>query len=416
MSVMIHRHLTTALTEALSDTPVILLQGARQTGKSTLVQWLAVKHLKSRYFSLDDAAVLAAATNDPAAFLAGIEGSAVLDEVQLAPGLFRAMKLEVDRRRTPGRFLLTGSTNVLLLPKLSESLAGRMEILNLHPLSQGEIAGTQEGFVDAMFHEGNPGELPSAKVKRRELIERVLAGGYPEVVRRPTPQRRDAWFGSYLTTILQRDIRELSDIEGLTQVPRLLTLLATQAGGLLNIAELSRDIGLAQTTVKRYLSLLQATFLYHPLPAWAGNPRKRLIKRAKAYLCDTGLLAYLLRTDVSKLQEPSPPLGPLLESFVFQELLKQSAWSKARPSLYYYRTASGQEVDFVLEDRAGRVVGIEVKATSNLGTNDFKGLKDLEETVGKRFLRGIILYGGQHPLAFAKNALAMPIESLWTLT
>jgi len=412
-SAMLARHLTSRLLQALQRSPVVLLQGARQTGKSTLVQWLSAHGHKARYLTFDNSATLAAATRDPEAFLAGLDGPVVLDEVQLAPGLFRAIKLAVDRERVPGRFLLTGSANVLLLPKLSESLAGRMEILTLWPFSQGELDHTPDGLVDALFEPAALPDITSPALPRFHLAKRLVAGGYPELHQRHAPEDWAAWFGSYLTTILQRDVRAMADIEGLTQMPRLLALLAAQADGLLNIAELSRDMGLAQPTLKRYLTLLQATHLYQPLPAWSGNTRKRLIKREKVYLNDTGLLTYLLGVDAARLAEPAGPIGPVLESLVAQELHKQITWSQTQPSLFYFRTSAGQEVDFVLENRRGQIAGIEVKSSMGLGGDDVKGLAYLADSLGKRFVRGVILYQGQTAVPFAKNIQALPLTRLW---
>lgn len=410
---MIPRHLTHPLLQALKDSPVVLLQGPRQSGKSTLAQALARAGHKARYLTLDDAAVLSAVARDPGGFLAGLSGPVIIDEVQLAPELFRAIKLEVDRQRTPGRFLLTGSANVLLLPKLSESLAGRMEILTLWPFSQGELEGIREGFVDVLFQ---PGPLPVVSppsLKLSNLAQRMVVGGYPEMSHRADSARRQAWFGSYITTILQRDVRDMADIEGLTQMPRLLSLLAAQTGGLLNVASLSRDIGLAQPTLKRYLTLLQATHLYQPLWAWSGSPRRRLIKREKAYLNDSGLTAYLCGIDAARLTEPSVDLGSLLESFVGQELHKQIGWSRTKPALYYYRTAEGREVDYVLEDRRGMIVGVEVKAATSLGSDDLRGLADLADATGKRFVRGVVLYLGREVVPFGANLHALPLDALW---
>jgi predicted AAA+ superfamily ATPase len=412
---MIERHIAEALLAALHSAPVVLLHGARQTGKSTLVRWLAEHGHKATYFTLDDAALSSAATRDADAFLRGTKGPIVIDEVQLVPDLFRAIKVEVDRHRTRGRFLLTGSANVLLLPKLSESLAGRMQILTLWPFSQGELRSVREDFVDRLFEAEDFTPLPIPDVARAELLERIVAGGYPEVALELAPNQRAAWFGSYITTILQRDIRQMADIAGLTELPRLLALLAAQSGGLLNMAELSRDAALSQATIKRYLALLQATHLYQPLTAWAGNVRKRLIKAPKAYLNDTGLLAYLLGIDQENLETPGTHVGTVLEAFVHQELRKQITWSHTQPALYYYRTAANREVDFVLQRRNGQLVGIEVKAAVKLTTDDVKGLVDLAATVGKRFRAGVVLYQGSTVVPFGDRLWAVPLAAMFAI-
>lgn len=409
---MYRRNITPLLNEALLDTPVVLLNGARQVGKSTLVRSGVVDDPGTRYLTLDDAGVLAAAEADPAGFLSGFEGPVILDEVQRSPGLFPAIKAEVDRGRRPGRFLLTGSANVLLLPKLSESLAGRMEILTLRPLSQGEIEDVEEGFIDAAFSEA-PVPLSEEPEGAVDLIERILRGGYPEVLGRRAEARRRAWFGSYITTILQRDVRDLSNIEGLTELPRLLSLLAARVASLVNYAELSRSASMPQSTLKRYISLLQATFLVQLLPAWSGNLGKRLVRSPKLLVCDTGLISSLQGLNAGRLDADPTLAGPLLENFVAMELMKQSTWSRTQPRLFHFRTQTGQEVDIVLEDAAGYVVGIEVKAAATVGARDFKGLRALAEATGGRFRRGIVLYTGRSSIPFGNDLYALPVSSLW---
>jgi predicted AAA+ superfamily ATPase len=410
---LLERHVTEPILTALRDTPVVLLQGARQTGKSTLARWIAEHRHKAAYYTLDDAALLSAATRDPDAFLRATSGPIVIDEVQLAPDLFRAIKIEVDRRRTPGRFLLTGSANVLLLPKLSESLAGRMQILTLWPFSEDELRKSRADFVDRVFETDDLTALAAPEVPRAKLLARMVTGGYPEVALQLDPDRRAAWFGSYITTILQRDVRQMADIAGLTELPRLLALLAAQSGGLLNMAELARDAAMSQATIKRYLALLQATHLYQPLSAWAGNVRKRLIKASKVYLNDTGLLAYHLGVDQENLEMPGANVGTMLEAFVYQELRKQITWSRAQPSLHYYRTAGNREVDFVLQRRNGQLVGIEVKAAVKLNSDDMKGIAELAAATGRRFRAGVVLYQGSTIVPFGDRLWALPVTSLF---
>jgi predicted AAA+ superfamily ATPase len=410
---MLPRSIAPAVVRTLRDTPVVLLNGPRQSGKSTLVQALAQTEWPARYLTLDDAVTLAAAHHDPVAFIDGLQGASVIDEVQQVPELFRAIKRAVDGDRRPGRFLLTGSANVLLLPKLSESLAGRMEILTLHPFSAGEIDGTAEAFIDAVFGESfEPGA--HAAIDRETLFGRMLVGGYPEVIQRSEPERRRAWFGAYVTTVLQKDVRDMAAIEGFTQMPRLLALLAAQSGGLLNIASLSRDTGLSQPTLKRYLTLLEATFLFQPLLPWSANLGKRLTKTPKAFLNDAGLLGYLLGLETEDLAGGvAASVGPLAETFVLQEVRKQASWSQTRPAVFFYRTAAGREVDIVLEDRRHRIVGIEIKAAATVTRSDFKGLEDLADAVGKRFRRGVVLHAGNEAVQAGPALHAVPIGALW---
>lgn len=408
---MTPRHLESRLHAALADTPVVLLHGARQSGKSTLAH--ALDAGRRRYLTLDDHTVLAAAVADPAGFIAGLDGPVVLDEVQRAPALFPAIKAAVDRRRTPGRFLLTGSANVLLLPQLSESLAGRIEILNLWPLSQGEIERRVENFIPTVFN----GELPAALSSGRgsvatNLADRILRGGFPEPRERAAFDRRSAWFNAYLTTILQRDVRDLANIEGLTDLPRLLSLIASRSGGLLNAADLSRGVAIPQTTLRRYLTLLETTFLTTTIPAWSTNRGLRLTKSPRLYLCDTGLAAHLLAADVERLSADGYVRGILTESFVALELLKQATWSSPAVRVHHFRTAAGKEVDIVLEDPGGRIVGIEVKASATVASSDFRGLRELRETAGHKFVRGLVIYAGRQAIPFDATLAAVPIESL----
>ena len=410
---MIRRNLTRRLLLALSDNPVVLVNGARQSGKSTLAKQLISDGHKARYLTLDDATVLEAAKSDPAGFISGLEEAVVIDEVQRAPGLFIAIKAEVDRHRQPGRFLLTGSADLFLLPTLSESLAGRMEVLTLWPFSQGEIDGIQEGFIDAVFD--NARLVFSEPSSRVDIFSRAILGGFPEVIQRESDERRRAWFGSYVTTILQRDIRDLANIEGLTALPRLLALLATRATATLNLAELSRGTGVAQTTLRRYLTLLEATFLIHNLLPWFSNIGKRLVKSPKLLMSDTGLMSYQSGITLERLQLEPSLAGALLENFVAMELHKQVAWSRTQPKLFHFRTQRGQEVDIVMEDAGGNIVGVEVKTSATVKGDDFAGLRLLAEALGSRFRRGLVLYTGSETVPYGPNLFAMPMSAIWRL-
>ena len=406
------RHLATALMESLTDSPVVFIQGARQTGKSTLAQSLAPLGHPARYLTLDDAGVLSAAKSDPQGFIAGLDGKVIIDEMQRAPELALAIKSAVDIRRVPGRFLLTGSANFLLLPKLAESLAGRIEIHMLWPLSQGEMARNRDNLVDAVFRRRFTVK-PGVTEGWQKLAVRLARGGFPEILQRKDAERRAAWFGSYINTILQRDVRDIANIRDLSEFPRLLRLVAGRACSLVDYAGISRDLAMPQTTLKRYMGLLEATFLVQTIPPWSVNTDKRLVKSPKLLLNDSGLLVYLLGCDVARLRRDPMTGGKVLENFVAMELLKQRGWSKAQPNLFHFRTHGGDEVDLVLESKDGRVSGIEVKASATVTSNDFKGLKALAEVAGDRFVRGIVLYAGETVVPFARNLLAIPVSSLW---
>jgi len=403
---MLDRHLTPALHEALSDTPVTMLVGPRQSGKSTLAQALVVELGEARYVSLDRGLNLTAARDDPAAFIAGDARTLVIDEVQRAPDLLLAIKASVDEDRRPGRFVLTGSADVLSLPRVADTLAGRMEVLRLWPLSQGEIEGRRESFLELLLA-GEP-PMTADPVDRGDLLRRIEAGGFPEAVERD-PARRRRWFESYLDTMLQREVRELASVTGLTELPRLMRLLAARATGLLNYSAVSRDLGMPQTTLKRYLALLETAFLVATVPAWFRNIGKRLVKSPKLVLTDAGLLVHLLGG--GDLIERS--FGAVLENFVLMEIVKQASFGDVRPPLFHYRTSEGVEVDVVIESDGGRVFGVEVKAAATLTSRDSRGLKALAASLGDDFGGGAILHTGVETVQLAERIWALPISALW---
>lgn len=404
------RNLTEDFQQAVSASPVVLLNGARQTGKSTLVRAACVG---AKYYTLDDPTTLAA-TVEHETFVRDLPEHVVIDEIQRAPELFLSIKRSVDENRKPGRFILTGSANVLVLPKLSESLAGRMIIKTLWPLSQGEIGGVKDGFVDALFsdesieHNGFA-DWPS-------LVEKFARGGFPNLHSDGLHlrQRRD-WFDSYLRTLLERDVRDISHVEGIRSFPTLMTMMAGRVGNIMNYADVSRTANLAKTSVVRYVSLLEAMFLIFALPAWSNNFEKRLVKAPKVYFCDSGLLCRLLNIGAERLLEDRSVAGAIAENFVGAELQKQLSWSQTFAHLFHLKTQNGYAVDFVLEGESGKLVGVEVKCSSSVSQEDFKGLRWLEETAKKRFHRGVVLYTGTETHRFGKNMYALPMTALWGL-
>ncbi len=408
---MIERTLTPQLRAALADTPVVLLHGARQTGKSTLVRMLADER-GMEYATLDEAVHLAAAQRDPDAFLDGFERPLIIDEVQRVPDLLRAIKVRVDRRRAPGMYLLTGSANTMLLPRVAESLAGRVEVLTLHPFSQSELRGMHGTVIDQLFT-ARPVWQQGSDIDPAALGVMVCTGGYPEAVARTHDDRRNAWFQSYVTTILQRDVRDISNIEGLTAMPRLLELLAARTGGLSNLASLAGDAGMPQTTLKRYLALLMTTFLVTELPPWSRNLGLRMVRTPKLYIADPGLAAALLHLVPARLDQQPVLRGVLLETFVHAELRRLIGWSATQPRLYFFRTHNGAEVDFLLERGDGQIVAIELKAASTVHPTDFRVLEQLRDALGSAFLRGILLYTGSERIPFGKQLAAHPISMLW---
>jgi hypothetical protein len=411
---MKERFIAPQVLAALSDTPAVFVQGPRQSGKTTLVRSLGDHGHAREYRTLDDAAVLAAARSDPDGFVDALPERVILDEVQRVPDLFRAIKRSVDARRRAGRFLLTGSAHALVLPRISESLAGRMEVLTLRPFSQGEIEGRREGFIDACFaQEFAPG--PCRGSAWPTLVERIVRGGFPEVLDRTDAARRAAWFGSYVTTMLERDVRDLSNVQHLHELLRLLRLIAARSSGVLNLAGVARDANLPLSTLQRHWALLEAVFFVQTLPSWSGNLTARLAKAPKLLLGDTGMLCHLVGLDAERLKGDELMAGAALETFVVIELIKQVAWSRTRPEIFHYRTQKQQEVDVVMEDARGRLVGLEVKKTASPSVGDFKGLRHLQEATGKRFLRGILLYTGAESVAFGPALHAVPTSAIWQL-
>ena len=410
---MVDRHLSAAVLAALADTPVVALHGARQTGKSTLAKAIAATAHPAAYITLDDVAVLESATADPAGFVGGLTGAVVLDEIQRAPDLLLAIKAAVDRDRSPGRFLLAGSAQLMALPRLADTLAGRIEILTLHPFTQGEIEGASESFIGRAFSAETLLTAPRRIAAESDVWARVVAGGYPEAVSRADPARRSAWFRSYVATATERTVRDVAEITGLPDLRRLLAAVAYRSGSLVNVADLSRSLAVPQTTLKRYLALLEVAFLVRRLPAWSASLSSRLSKTAKIVVTDSGLLSHLLGLDLARVTADRTQAGQALEDFVVNEVDRQSGWSEPVVQLYHYRTHAGREVDLVLEDERGRVVGLEIKATSSAGSRDFDGLRSLAEAAGERFHRGVLLCLADGAVPFGPRLQTLPVASLW---
>lgn len=409
----IQRAITPRLLAALGDTPAVMLVGPRQAGKSTLVKELAAGPHPARYISLDDLRTLDAACEDPVGFVERFDEPLIVDEIQRAPELLLPIKAAIDRDRRPGRFILTGSAQVMLLPKVSESLAGRVEVHTLWPFSQAEIEGVAGRMTDWLLDESaEPPEAPATP--RSELIERVERGGYPEAVARER-DRRDEWLAAYITAIVQRDLRELANIERLSGVPAVLASLAARVRAPLNKTEVSSSVGIPRTSLDRYLTLLEHVFLVRRLPAWHTNRIKQITKSPKLLISDSAVLTHLLQVDRRRLGDDAALLGAVVECFVGMELAKQISASPARASLLHMRTARGAEVDFVVEGADGRIAGIEVKSSATVRRDDFKHLATLRDRLGKgRFVRGVVLHAGAERLSFGERLEAWPLSALWT--
>ncbi|WP_435169879.1 ATP-binding protein [Falsirhodobacter sp. 1013] len=406
---MFQRHAAARIAEALEDTRVVLISGPRQSGKTTLAEGLAAKG--RAFFTLDDPTTLEAARTDPVGFLRGLD-RVVIDEVQRAPGLLLAIKTEVDRDRRPGRFLLTGSANLMTLPKVADSLAGRMETVPLLPLSRGEILGRKSSFLDKLLT-GRPATVGDL-ILGQDLVEMVLCGGYPEAVARTRWSRRQDWYLNYVDALVQRDVRDIAEIEKLGLLPRLLRMMGEHSGQLVNASALGAQVDLNHVTTLKYMRLFESLFLVDTLPPWFNNRIKRLVKSPKLHFLDAGLLAALRDLSPERVRQDRPAFGAVLETFVFSELRKIATWSDERPTFGHFRDKDQTEVDIVLETRRGTVAGVEIKASATVRAEDFKGLRKLATALEDRFVQGVVLYDGDRVVPFGEKLFAVPLSSLWS--
>jgi uncharacterized protein len=408
------RHAQRSVFAALADTRVVVVNGARQTGKSTLARIAAAACSGSELRYLDEAPVRAAAQADPSLFVRH-DGLLVIDEVQRVPDLFLAIKHEVDTDPRPGRFLLTGSARLLGLHEIPDLLPGRTETIELSPLSQGEIGRAPDGFVEAIFRHGTSIRVPSSDLRRDDYLERALRGGYPEAVRRADPGRRARFFESYITDLVNRDVRQLTEIERPADMRRLVNLIAAATAAPAVPAAISSRLQLPASTVKRYLNLLDLLFITRHIPAWSTNLTTRAVATPKLVLTDSGLAAHLTGMSLRRARHPTAPVGPLIETFVLGELARQLAFTDHLVRLYHYRDRDQYEVDAVLESASGEVVACEVKAAETVRSEDFHGIQRLSRRIGDQLVAGIVLYAGGQPLPFGDRLRAWPISTLWTL-
>ncbi len=403
--------------DSLKNYPAVFLNGPRQSGKSTLAHEV-LKQLGGEYVSFDDLSILSAAQSDPKGFLSQFRRFTVIDEVQLVPSLFRALKLFIDEKRhqhptdANGCFLLTGSANILALPQLSDALVGRVDIVTLFPLSSCEILGLNANFINAILSTQTNFKMePACQMNLVDIIEQAT---FPQIASDPNLNRL-RWFDNYFSTLLQRDVRSLAEIEKIDLLPKMLRSFAARAGGLLNDASMASDLGINTMTFRRYRSLLEGVFLLNTIPPWYSNIGKRLVKSPKVYLNDTLGLCNLIGVDVKEIQnQQSELLGKIVENFVASELLKQLSFAH-QGTLFHFRTYNNQEIDFIIEKPNGTLIAIEVKARQTVTQNDFQTMRMLQNELPTKFSRGIVLYQGDKILPFGHNLWAMPLSSLWSL-
>ena len=411
------RHAEERLRETMEYSPVTLVQGPRHCGKTTLVQAVC-QPAGYDYISFDDEVNRWAVEADPAGFVNGLPERIMLDEVQRVPKLFSAIKLAVDRNRQAGRFVLTGSTVVLQERKVTDSLAGRMATIRLHPLAQTELGGVSPGFLDALFsadfadfkmRQGEPAGAP--------LLSRIVAGGYPVALQYADEQRRRAWYLDYIETLTQRDALDLAAIRSPEILSRLLALAAAQTAQLLNVNKLASPFRLRRNTIEDYLALLSKMFLLEEISPWKNNPMKRLVKTPKFHIGDTGVACALMNMNSPALAHDRPLLGHVLESFVFQELRRQASWYRQPHKFFHFREKDGAEVDIVIQRGATALAGVEVKAAATVDDADFRGLRKLRAITGEHFdfAAGALLYNGDRCVSSDDDIYAVPLSALWNI-
>jgi uncharacterized protein len=409
---LVPRHAQRMIEEALDDTRVVLLLGARQVGKSTLAGQVAARRGAAGPVTLDDATTRAAVDADPTGFVASLPRPVVLDEAQRSEPLLLAIKEAVDRDTRPGQFLLTGSANILTAPRIHDALTGRTEIITLWPFAQSELECTGTNFVDRLFRAEIPA-ITGATVGRDAFIERAVKGGYPEAVTREG-RRRERWFESYIESVITRDLRELADIRRLGEVPTLLRLIAGQAANLFKAETMSNDLSITTKTVQAYTELLETVFLVKRMKAWRPNIGKREVTTPKIYIVDSGLLAYLLGADDARAGRDVQVTGKLFENFVAMEIVRLLDWAETSATQYHYRDrSSGDEIDTVLESRAGDIACVECKAAATVTSADYRAIAKLRDGRGDRFVAGAVIYAGAETRPLTEKIWAIPVSALW---
>ena len=408
----ITRQIRPRVRELLSQSRAVAVLGARQVGKSTLLQDLAATDFPATVLTLDDDVTRRAAAADPTEFVARLDTPVAIDEIQRVPDLLLAIKQRLDRDDTRGQFLLTGSANILALPSVKDALPGRVDYVNLWPFSAAEMANSGVGnFVDRVL-DGEPPDIEAGTVGRAPYAERILRGGYPEAQVRGL-RSLGSFFSSYLTSIIERDLGDVASLRAPDSVERLLHVIAARTGGLTSFQGMGRDLGLDKNTVHSYTRALENLFLVHSLKPWQVNLGSRQIKSPKLYVVDSGLLCRLFKANQQRIEEDGAVAGAVFESYVTMELLRLAEVSAAEASLFHFRDKLGREVDVVLESASGEIAGVEVKAGATVSYDDLGGLRRLRDNLGARFKCGVVLYTGERTLPFGDRMWVVPLAALW---
>jgi predicted AAA+ superfamily ATPase len=413
------RRLEGVVEARLAEEPVVVLNGPRTVGKSTLLSELASR-LGRAVIDCDDLATRAAVRSDPARFVES-DQPVLIDEYQHVPELLDAIKAQLNRDLRPGRYILAGSTRYATTPEAAQALTGRVDIIAVLPLSQGEVSDVRETFVAGLLDGAGIDMTPSqTSTSRDEYARRATSGGMPVALRRPPGRSRSRWFSNYVNLVIDKDVLDISRVRQREMLPRLLGQLAARSGQVLNMAAISGTIGLEKSTTENYVKLLEAVFLVYRLPAWGTTLGSRITRHPKVHLVDSGVMAWLLSLTPQKITQATPAAlteyGHLLETFAVGEILKQASWSSAPVTAGHFRTEAGDEVDLVLERDDGQVIAIEIKAGSRISSEDFRGLRQLKERLGLRLEEAIILYTGEHAYTHDDWMTILPLDRLWTST
>lgn len=404
------RNITQDLILNIQNAPITLLNGVRQSGKSTLLKELQKQGIVSEYITLDSLETQALLLESPEKYLESLPNGTAIDEIQRMPEVFLSIKKVVDENRTAGRFVLSGSANILLLPKLADSLAGRMQINTLYPFSIGEKNGIKENFIDWAFDQDST--LKREKTPKIDWEDMVLNTGFPDSYK-SSGKILENWYQAFETTLIQKDIRELSDIEKLGYIPKLLRLTAGRVASTISYSDLARSLEISNMSVKRYLELLRALYLILEVPAWSGSYTKRLTKSPKIFFLDNGFLGYQLGLDKNYLLKNREMFGKMLENLIATELIKQISWSEVRPKIYHFREVSGEEIDIILENRRGEMVAIEIKSSNRIKPEYLKNLNKFKEKMGEKVLKSILVYTGDQVEIIGKDTFVLPADRLF---